>query len=83
MEWFYLEKLNQVEAKEQYEVKISIWFLTLESSDDDADLSKVWEIILKNITISTKESLGSCEMKKYNPWFNEAYSELLDQTKEG
>jgi hypothetical protein len=36
----------------------------------------------RNITISAKESLGYYELKKRRPWFDEGYSELLDQRKQ-
>jgi hypothetical protein len=35
-----------------------------------------WETIKENIKISAKQSLGYYEMKKHNPWFNEAYLRL-------
>jgi hypothetical protein len=39
-------------------------------------------MIRENIKISAKESLGYCELKKHNPWFDEACSKLVDQRKQ-
>jgi hypothetical protein len=49
-----LNKLNDVEVKEQYHVKISYRFAAFGSLDDggggdDVDISKAWESIRKNI----------------------------------
>jgi hypothetical protein len=35
------------------------------------------EIIREAIRISAKESLGYCELKKHNPWFDEACLKLV------
>jgi hypothetical protein len=40
------------------------------------------ETIRENINNSAKESLGYYELKKHKPWFDEAYSKLLDQSKQ-
>jgi hypothetical protein len=58
---FYLQNLNDVEAKEQYHVKISNRFAALEifNSDDggggggydDDDINRVWERIRENIKL--------------------------------
>jgi hypothetical protein len=39
-------------------------------------------MIIENIKISAKESLGQCELKKHKPWFDEAFSKLLDQRRQ-
>jgi len=39
MEIFILKKLNDVEVKEQYQVKISNRFAALENFDDDHDVN--------------------------------------------
>jgi hypothetical protein len=39
-------------------------------------------MIRENIKILTEESLGYYEFKKHQPWFDEKYSELLDQRKQ-
>ncbi|PNF23951.1 hypothetical protein B7P43_G10044 [Cryptotermes secundus] len=76
MERFNLKKLNEVEGKEQYRVKISNRFGALENFDTEVDVNKDWETIRDNIKISAKESLGYYEPKKHKPWFDEGCSKL-------
>jgi hypothetical protein len=38
-------------------------------------------MLLQNIKISAKESLGYYELKKHKPWFEDGCSQLLDQRK--
>jgi hypothetical protein len=76
MERFSLKKLNEVEGKEQYHVEIWNRFPTLENLDTEVGISRIWEIITENITISAKESWGYHELKKHKPWFNEGCLEL-------
>jgi hypothetical protein len=45
-------------------------------------INSAWETIRENIKISTKESLGYCELKKYKSWFDEGCSKLLNQRKQ-
>jgi hypothetical protein len=46
MERFNLKKLNYVEVKEQYQVKISNRCVALEDLNyDDVDISRAWESI--------------------------------------
>jgi hypothetical protein len=70
MERFSLKKLNEVEGKEQYRVEISNKVPALETLDTEVNINRAWETIRENIKISTKESLGYSELKKYKPWFN-------------
>jgi hypothetical protein len=37
---FNLKKLNDVEVKEQYQIKISYMFADLENLDDDVDINR-------------------------------------------
>jgi hypothetical protein len=46
------------------------------------EITSAWETIRENIQISARDSLGYYELKKHKPWFDEGYSELLDQRKE-
>jgi hypothetical protein len=46
------------------------------------DINSAWETFRDNITISAKESLGYYKLKKHKPWFQEGYSEILDQKKQ-
>jgi hypothetical protein len=45
MERFSLEKLNDVEVKEQYRVEISNRFAALEHLDTQVDINGAWETI--------------------------------------
>jgi hypothetical protein len=47
MERCILKKLNKVEGKEQYRVKISNRFAVLENLDTEVDVNKAWERISK------------------------------------
>jgi hypothetical protein len=82
MERFNLEKLNDVEGKEQFRVEVSNRFAALEDLDTKVKINSAWETIGENIKISAKESLGYIELKKHKPWFDEGCSKLLDQRKQ-
>jgi hypothetical protein len=60
---------------------VSNRFAALEELDAEVEINSAWETIRENITISAKESLGYCELKKHKPWFDEGCSKLLDQRK--
>jgi hypothetical protein len=59
MERFNLKKLNDVEVKEQYQVKIWNKFSALENLDDDDDddmfINRTWEIVIQNTKASATE----------------------------
>jgi len=64
MERFNLKKLNDVEVKEQYQVKISNRFSALENVDDDDDdddddvnNSTDWGSIIENMKASAGQSV--------------------------
>jgi hypothetical protein len=82
MERFNLKKLNEVEGKEQYRVEVSNRFAALEGLDEEVEINSAWEMIRKNINISSKESLGYCELKKHKPWLDQACSKLVDHRKQ-
>jgi hypothetical protein len=82
MERFNIKKLYKVEGKVQYQVKTSNAFAAFENLDEGVDISKALETIKDNTSISSGESLCYYELKKHKPWFDEGYSELLDQRKE-
>jgi hypothetical protein len=67
MERFNLKKLNAVDCKELYQVKISNWFATWENLDDDLHINKVWNTVRENIKFSAKQSLGYYELKQHKP----------------
>jgi hypothetical protein len=58
MQRFDLRKLNDVEVKEQYQVKITNRFAAFENCDDTVNMNTAWENIRENIKTSAKESLG-------------------------
>jgi hypothetical protein len=79
MEIFNLKKLNDVEVKEWYQVKITDRFAALKnfdggggsSNDDDddddgynyVDMNRDWESVRENIKASATDSLGYYEFK--------------------
>jgi hypothetical protein len=58
MERFNLNKLNDVEGKEQFRVEVANRFAALEDVDTEVEINSGLETIRENITISAKESLG-------------------------
>jgi hypothetical protein len=82
MERFNLNKLDDVEGKEQYRFEISNRYAAFEHLDDDVDIKRAGETIRENITISAKQSLAYCELKQHKPCFDEGCSKLLDQRKQ-
>jgi hypothetical protein len=58
LERFYLKKLDDVEAKEKYQVEISNRFAALEISGESFDINNAWEIIRENSKTSAKENIG-------------------------
>jgi hypothetical protein len=60
MEVFNLKNLNDIEVKEEYEVKNTNRFAALGNLavDDYMDISRAGESITENIRSSTTESLG-------------------------
>jgi hypothetical protein len=45
LERFDLEKLDDIEVKEKYQVEISNRFTALESLDESSDINNAWESI--------------------------------------
>jgi hypothetical protein len=82
MERFNFKQLNEVEGKEQCHFEVSNRFAAWEDLDTEVEINSSWETIPENIQISTKESLGYYELRKYKPWFDERWSNLLDQRKQ-
>jgi hypothetical protein len=56
--------------------------VVLEGLSSEVQINSAWEMIRENITISAKESLGYCEVKKHKPWFDQECSKLVDQRKQ-
>jgi hypothetical protein len=71
VERFNLRKLNELEVKKQYQIKISKSFAALEDLSEGKDINRNWENIKNNIKTSTEDIPGLYELKQHKPWFNE------------
>jgi hypothetical protein len=76
-ERFNVEKLNEGDVKEQYQVKNRNKFAALENFEDSGDINRAWDNIRRNINISAQGSLGYCGSKHRKPWFDEVCSKLV------
>jgi hypothetical protein len=56
VERFNLRKLNELEFRKQYQIKISNKFTAFENLHGGEDINKAWENIKENIKTSAKES---------------------------
>jgi hypothetical protein len=65
MERFNLNKLNDVQSKEQFHDEVSNRFAALEDLGTEVEINSAWETIREIIKISAKESLGYFEFKKH------------------
>jgi hypothetical protein len=54
VERFNLRKLNELEVRKQYQIKISNRFLALENLSYSKDIKRAWENIKENIKSSAK-----------------------------
>jgi len=79
VERFNLRKLNKLEFRKQYQIKISNSSAALENLSDSEDINMAWENIKENIRTSVIKSLSQYEMKRHKPWFDEESSPYLDQ----
>ena len=70
-ERFNLRKLNELEVRKQYRIKISNRFAALENLSDSEDINRAWENSKVNIKTSAKESLGLHKLKQHKPWLDE------------
>jgi len=70
-ERFNLMKLNNLEVRKQYQIKISNRVAALEELSDCKNINRAWENIKENVKTSAKENLGLYELKKHKPWFDE------------
>jgi hypothetical protein len=81
-EKFNLRKLNELEIRKQYHIKITNRFPALENLIDGEDINRAWENVKENIKTSAKESLGLHELKQHKPWFDKECLGFLDQRKQ-
>jgi hypothetical protein len=82
MERYNLKKLNEVEVKEQYQVKASGECAALENLVDNADINRLCDSIGETIGTSAKGSIRHFELAQHKPCFDEEFSKLLHQTKQ-
>jgi hypothetical protein len=66
-ERFNLNKLNDVEDKENYCNEVSNRFAPLEDLGTEMESNSAWETIRGNLNISSKKSLGYFVLKKHKP----------------
>jgi hypothetical protein len=81
-EIFNVNKLNEGDVKEKYQVTIRNKSAALENLEDCGNINGAWDSIRENIKISAQVSLGYCESKHCKPWFDEQCSKLADQRKQ-
>jgi hypothetical protein len=55
VERYNLRKLNELEVRKQYQIKISKRFAALDNLSDSEDINRAWENIQQNIKISNKK----------------------------
>jgi len=65
-----LRKLNELEIRKQYQIKILNRLAALENLSDSEDINKAWENIKENTIISAKYSLSLYELKQHKPRFS-------------
>ena len=70
-ERFNPRKLNELEVRKQYQIKIINRLTALENLSDDEHINRAWENINENIKTLAKENLGQQELKQHKPWFDE------------
>jgi hypothetical protein len=73
LERFNLGKLDELEVRKQYQIKISNRFAALENVSDSEDINRAWEYIKEYTKTSAKMSLGLYKLKQHKPWFDDEY----------
>ena len=82
VERFNLRKLNELEVRKKYQIKMSNRFAALENVSDSEDINRAWESIKQNIKISAKQGRSLCELKQHKTWLHEEFLRFLDQKKQ-
>jgi len=57
-ETFDLKKLNELEVRKQYQIKILNRFAALENLSGSEDINRAWEKVKENIKTSAKSSIS-------------------------
>ena len=68
---FNLRKINELEFRKEYKIKISKRFLYLWNLNGNEDVNMAWEDIKENIKTSAKEILGVYELRKHKARLDE------------
>jgi hypothetical protein len=76
-------KLNELEVREQYQIKISNRFAALENLNDSEDINRAWENIQENIKTSAKDSPGLYESKQNKTCFDEECLQIFTSKEAG
>ena len=71
VERFNLSKLNQLEVRKQYQIKISNRLAALKELNDSKGINRALENMKENIKTSPKEIVGLHRLKKHTSWFDE------------
>jgi hypothetical protein len=71
IERFNLKKLNEVAAKEKYQVEVSNRFAALKDLGAELDINGACELIREKTKISAKGSPGYNKLKKHKMWLDE------------
>ena len=81
---FDVRKLKDEEIKLQYQVQISNRFDALRTSNDasEVDINDTWENIRDNIKVAAGKSIGSYQVKKKKPWFDDDCSNVVERRKQ-
>ena len=66
-ERFNLRKLNELEARKEYQIENTDRFSALGILRDDENINGAWENINENIKTSAKGSPGLHELKQHKP----------------
>jgi hypothetical protein len=77
-----LRKLNGLEVRKQYQIKISNMFAVLENLCDNEDIDRAWENIKEIVRTPLIRVVGLYKFKQYKLWFDEICLIFLDQRKQ-
>jgi hypothetical protein len=77
VERFNLKKLNEMEVRKEFKIKISNRFEALENLNESEVINRVWENIKENTKVSAKETPGLYGQKQHKPWFDEECLQVL------
>jgi hypothetical protein len=79
---FNLKKLNELEVRKQYQIKIQERSEAFENLNHSEYINRAWENLKENVKTPAKKSLGLYELKQHKPWFDEECLCFLDQRKQ-